>query len=120
MHELLGTLTILFFVLATSFYLLKRVHKFLPKKLKSLSKFVMKNHKLWGFLSLVTVISHGLLSDTSEDEYVLGLIAGGFMIAQVLSGMLIGLAPKNLRKPIKFIHRILVVFVVVLILIHVD
>jgi hypothetical protein len=130
--ELLGNLIIFLFALEAFRFLLKRLFIHYGKWIKTNTKLhplllkAMNINKIFhpwlGYLTIVVIIVHAYIQ-TSGFAFLsnTGLIAAGFMVAEVLVGFIGTYLMKKPRPSYWiWIHRLIPVFTLIAILIHND
>ena len=126
--ELLGGLTALLFILASMNYIVKFVNRKwvvkLPKESKfkqrfpSIMKFLMKNHRYFGFGAAVTMVAHVIVQVLFRWVAVTGIVTASLAVVTVVLGVIMYKAKK--RTPAMLTaHRISVIALVTSLLVHV-
>ena len=126
--EFTGALIIIFYGLSVANYVLKFINKKFGKTLRKYPKFykiyiwimklIIKNHRLFGFLTVAFILTHFIIQFTSRGLSITGVIAAGFMVLQAILGSF-GAFMKPKNKYWLYAHRILSVMILIAILFHV-
>lgn len=124
-----GNIIIFLYVLTILNYVLKFINKkysYLLKKNDKLHsiyikimKFIIKNHKLFGILTVFFILSHFYIQFTTKGLSITGIIAATIMFIQVLLGIY-GSKTKNKNKTWLILHRSIAVILFIAILIHIN
>jgi heme A synthase len=124
---LFGSLIVLFYILTVLNFLVKWINKKYGPSMKSNEKgyarykrfmrFIVKNHKLFGLLTIVFLLVHFFIQFNIYGLSITGLVAAGILILQILLGIY-GAKTKNKGKTWLTIHRSIAVLLFVAILIH--
>lgn len=127
--EFLGWLIIISYVLTILNFILKAVNKKYSKKISSspnfrkyyniLMKFIVKNHKLFGLLTIVFILSHFLVQFLNMGLNIPGLIAAILMLCQIFLGMYGAYINKKRTGLWFYAHRTIAVILAIAILIHI-
>lgn len=127
--ELLGVAIIFFYSLTMLNYVVKFVNKKFKKQINNnktfaanymkFMRFIVKNHRYFGFLAVLFLVLHFLIQFTSYGVSITGGIAASIMIFQILLGMY-GFKAKKKGKNWLIIHRSIAVMILMAILIHID
>ena len=127
--ELLGFGIIFFYGLTVLNFFFKFIMKHFKVQLskypkffsvfKKLFKFFFKNHRWFGFATIILILIHFLIMFAEEGLSSTGLIAAGTMITQVLLGAY-GHFFKPKNKIWLWIHRILTIIIAIAIIIHIE
>ena len=128
MGELFGLLIIVLYILTVLNFLVKWINKkYGPSmkaneksyaKYKRFMRFIIKNHKLFGLLTIVFLLAHFFIQFNLYGVSITGLVAAGLLILQILLGIY-GSKTKSKNKTWLVIHRSIAVFLLVAILIHI-
>ncbi|HBT18934.1 MAG TPA: hypothetical protein DEA52_02640 [Clostridiaceae bacterium] len=116
--SLLGWATVIFFLLALSNPLMKLLKKN-KAPLGGLQTFLIKNHKLFGFLATLSMMAHGFLQFNRVGFIQSGALAAGFLLLQGLLGNLVARAKKDQKDPLLIAHKAVGMMLLFAILIHV-
>ncbi|AEV28641.1 hypothetical protein SpiGrapes_0813 [Sphaerochaeta pleomorpha str. Grapes] len=84
---------------------------------KKCMKIVIRNHKLFGLLTVVFLLTHFFIQFNQYGISMTGVVAAGVMVLQVLLG-LYGFLTKNKGKGWLLIHRSIAVILLLSILSH--
>mgnify|MGYP004486377563 CR=1 FL=1 len=127
--ELLGNIIVFLYVLTILNYILKFINKkylhLLKKndKLHSIymkfMKFIIRNHKLFGILTVFFILLHFYIQFTTRGLSITGLIAATIMLLQVLLGIY-GSKTKRKNKTWLVLHRFISILLLIAILIHIN
>lgn len=126
--ELLGVLTALFFGLAIMNFVMKFVNRKwvmkLPKESKfkqrytSLMKFLVKNHRFFGFGAAVLMIAHVVVQIIFAWVSVTGIITAALAVVTVILGVIM-FQKKKSDKTLLWAHRSAVIALIAAFLVHV-
>ena len=127
--RLLGWTTALFFCLAFLNYFVKVVNKRYINKLgkekkqfvdnyRKIMKLVIKNHKLFGIIALVTMLIHFYVVFSAHLLRLTGIISALLLLAIVILGVYGAFINKNKKGVWLKIHRILPFILLIVIIIH--
>lgn len=116
--SLLGWATVIFFLLALSNPLMKLLKKN-KAPLGGLQTFLIKNHKLFGFLATLSMILHGVLQFNRVGFIQSGALAAVFLLLQGLLGNLVARAKKDQKDRLLIAHKAVGMMLLFAILIHV-
>ncbi|MGV8905465.1 MAG: hypothetical protein ACOH15_02565 [Acetobacterium sp.] len=128
--ELLGSLTVLCFILAISNYFVKVVNKKYINKLgvekkpfvdlyRKIMKVIIKNHKLVGTIAIAAMLTHLFIGVTSNNIRILGIVSALLMGAIFILGFYGAFINKNKKAVWLKIHRILPFILIIAIGMHV-
>lgn len=127
--ELFGNIIVFLYVLTILNYVLKFINKkyvhLLKKndKLHSIyiifMKFIIRNHKLFGILTVFFIILHFYIQFSVRGLSITGIIAASILLIQVLLGIY-GSKTKSKNKTWLVIHRAISIALLIAILIHIN
>ena len=127
--DFLGWLTGLCFALALLNYLVKWANKRwgaklpkdsdLKKNYNTFMKFIIKNHRFFGFGAAISLGIHLFLQITFQWVSVTGLIAAGLLILNVLMGAYLFFKLKGTRGKLFKAHRINTILLIAAVAVHV-
>lgn len=127
--EFLGWLIIISFILTTLNYVVKVVNKkygkmiskypILKKGYGMFMKIIVRKHKLFGFLTIVFILTHFLLQFSKFGLSVTGLLAALVMLLQVLMGIYGAYIYKKRLGAWFIAHRLIAVILIFVIGIHI-
>lgn len=126
--ELMGNIIIFLYALTVLNYILifinkkygylirknNKLHKFYIKFMK----FIVKNHKTFGLLTVLFIIFHFLIEFNIRGLKISGIFVAIIMLAEVLVGIYLSKTTKRKSKWL-FVHKIISIVILVAILIHV-
>jgi hypothetical protein len=81
-------------------------------------KFIIKSHKLFGFLTIAFILFHFYIQFTRIELSITGVIAAGIMLLQVLLGVY-GWKVKKKGRTWLYVHRSIAAVLLITILIHI-
>lgn len=126
--ELLGILIIVCYAVTVLNYFVKFIHRKYRETLKknegfykvytTVMKFLVKSHKVFGFLTIAFILLHFYIQFTYIELSITGLIAAGIMLLQVLLGIY-GWKVKKKGRTWLYIHRSIAAVLLIAILIHI-
>ena len=124
--ELFGWLIVISFGGTLLNYIIKFIFKFLQKKkikkydaiMKILMKIFVKNHKYFGFATLVFILLHFLIQFSDEGLNITGILAAAVMTLQVGLGVYANIKKKPRKGTWFIVHRVIAVLVVLFIALH--
>ena len=122
---ILGICIIILYVLTILNYVMKFLNKRFGQKLKAYPaftgslKFIVRNHKLFGLLTVVFLLIHFLIQFNYYGLSVTGAIAAGVLLLQVALGIYGTKVQSKKKKTWLFSHRFIAVALLVAILVHV-
>lgn len=127
--EFLGWLIIISYGLTALNFIVKAVNKKYSKQIAKKPKlkkyyntamrFIVKNHKIFGFATVGFILIHFAVQFTSFGLNITGLIAAIFMISQILLGMYGAYINKKRAGIWFYAHRTIAIIILVAILIHI-
>lgn len=127
--ELLGGAIIFFYSLTILNYVVKFVNKKFKKQINKnktfaanymkFMRFIVKNHRYFGFLAVLFLVLHFLIQFTTYGLSITGAIAASIMILQIILGIY-GFKVKKKGKSWLMIHRTVAAMILIAILIHID
>ena len=127
--ELLGGLIIFFYGLTVLKYIIRFINRNFQTQLVKNERFyawyrnitiiIMRNHNLFGLLTVVFLLAHFLVQYGSSGLNITGSIAASTMITQVLLGIY-GAKAKNKWKHWIWLHRMISIIILIAILIHIK
>ncbi|WP_320127452.1 hypothetical protein [uncultured Sphaerochaeta sp.] len=125
--EFFGVLIIVLYVLTVLNFLVKWINKKYGPSMKTNEKgyalykgfmrFIIKNHKLFGLLTIIFLLTHFFIQFNTYGISITGLVAAGILILQILLGIY-GAKAKKKGKTWLIIHRSIAVILFITILIH--
>ncbi len=80
-------------------------------------KFIVKNHKIFGLLTIIFILLHFLIQFNLYGLRISGVIAAGIMLLQVGLGIY-GSKAKKRGKAWLFLHRSIAVVLMIAIIVH--
>lgn len=123
-----GGVTIFFYAMAVLNFVVKFVNKkFRPILSKNenfykfylkFMKFIIKEHKLFGILTVVSLLIHFSIQFSQYGINIAGVVAAGIMLLQVILGITMKKTSKG-KKPVLITHRIIAAALLISIIIHV-
>jgi hypothetical protein len=126
--EFLGFCTIVFFVLAMLNYVVKFINRKFGSSLKAYPRFqiafsfflnfIVKWHKLFGLLSIMTLLAHFLIQLNNFGIRLTGVMAAILLLVQGALGIY-GAKARHKGKSWIIIHRTIAVLLLVAIIVHV-
>jgi len=127
--ELLGWMIVISYGLTILNFIVKVVNKKYSKQINKsqnvrkyynlFMKFIVKNHKLFGLLTIIFILSHFFIQFSSKGINITGGIAASIMFTQVLLGVYGAYVSKKRAGTWFIIHKIIAVILVIAILIHI-
>ena len=128
MGEFLGGTIIFFYVLTILKYVFKWISRIFDKLIKKnesfyniykkVSLFFAKNHRIFGILTFLAVITHFIVQFSTIGLSITGLIAALIMMLQVSLGIY-GVKVKNKWKYWVLVHRIIAFIILIAVIIHI-
>ncbi|MEI6579304.1 MAG: hypothetical protein WCN92_07545 [Eubacteriales bacterium] len=125
--ELLGSMIVILYVLTILNFFVKFIFKNYRKQLSKypevlkiytiIMKLIVKNHKLFGLLTILFIIAHFLLQFSQYGLNIVGTIAAGAMTMQIMHGIY-GSKMKKRSKIWLISHRTLAAVLLIAIAIH--
>ncbi|MBU1144761.1 MAG: hypothetical protein KJ971_02745 [Firmicutes bacterium] len=125
--EFTGGLIIFFYLLTVLNYVLKFITKKFGKTLRKapkfykiyieMMKFIFKNHRLFGLITILLVLTHFVIQFIDKGISVTGLIAASCMFLEAILGSF-GAFTKPKKKIWLYIHRGLAIIIFIAIVIH--
>ncbi|HWT76969.1 MAG TPA: hypothetical protein VN258_19895 [Mobilitalea sp.] len=123
-----GYLIILLYILTILNYFVKLINRKYKEQIKKnerfhqiftkVMRFLVKQHKLFGLLTIVFILLHFLIQFNRFGLSITGAIAAGVMLLQVALGIY-GSKAKKKSKAWLYVHRAIAVILAVTILIHI-
>ncbi len=123
--EFLGICIVILYALTILNYVMKFLNRRFGRTLKAypafthLLKFVVRNHKLFGILTVFFLVAHFIVQFNYYGLSVTGSIAAGILLVQVALGIYGAKSKSKGSKTWLIIHRTIAVALLVAILIHV-
>lgn len=125
---LFGWITILFFGATLLNFILKFINKKFSKQIAQnqsikpifsfLTKLFVRYHRVWGFLTILTLVCHFLIQFNIFGVNISGAIAASILFIQALLGLYGAYKAKN-RKGIWFVsHRFISILLIFAIFVH--
>jgi hypothetical protein len=112
--HLFGALIILLYALTMLNYVVKWINKRYGSTMRTHEKgyaaykkfmqFIIRNHKLFGLLTILCLLTHFFILYSQFGIYITGVIAAGVLVLQVLVGMYGSVARKK-GKSWLYVHR---------------
>lgn len=125
--EFLGQIIIILYIFTILNYFVKFINRTYREQLSKnknvfeiftkIMKFIVKNHKIFGLLTVVFLLLHFVLEYSKYGFRVSGLIAAGTMLLQVAIGIY-GIKFKRRGTIWLISHRLIAIIVFIAILIH--
>lgn len=125
--EFLGQIIVVLYILTILNYFVKFINRTYREQLSknknvfeifsTIMKFIVKNHKIFGILTVLFLLLHFVLEYIKYGIKVSGVIAAGTMLLQVAIGIY-GIKFKRRGKIWLMVHRSIAIIVFVAILIH--
>ena len=125
--SILGYLSVGFYLLAVFNYVIKALNKKYSEKIRQSDKLrqffiwgmkhIVKNHKIFGFLTFTFFLAHSLIQYVLLGFNLTGMVAAGFLLAQVGLGFY-GFRGKRKFKAWLPIHRGVGGFLLIFIIMH--
>lgn len=126
--EFLGWLTIVCYCVSICTFIVKRINTYAISRLPKEStvrqyfmifmKLIVRYHMYFGIGAGVFAVIHYLVQTSSGETSLVGTILTGAMVLTVLLGIVIKTVKGTKKKSVMKVHRLVVTFVLLLIIIH--